>query len=399
MKIAKIEDLHADGGWRTLSFLKITTDEGLVGWSEYSQGFGVGGVTEIIHKFAPLAKTFDPRDVGVLGESLRSHTRIVSGAITHQAVAAIENACLDIKAKALGVPVYALFGGPFRERLTLYWSHCGSMRAWNPDLFEKEFKKSPIRSLDDLKRLGEEAVQRGFRAIKTNPVATRPGAVPFSAGVRMAPGFLDRNLDPRVLAQFIEQLAAMREGIGPDTGLMFDLNFGLRTEGFIRVAKALERFDMTWLEVDMHDPEGLATVRRSSSTPITSLESLHGLRHYRPYFENQSVDVAVVDVPWNGVWESVRIATLAEAYEVACAPHNFYGHLATLMSAHFCAAIPNFRIMEYEVDDVPWKDELVTVPPVVGNGELLLPKGPGWGADVNEEALRAHPPRVRPRPS
>ena len=111
--------------------------------------------------------------------------------------------------------------------------------------------------------------------------------------------------------------------------------------------------------------------------------------------ENQSVDVAVVDVPWNGVWESVRIATLAEAYEVACAPHNFYGHLATLMSAHFCAAIPNFRIMEYEVDDVPWKDELVTVPPVVENGELVLPKAPGWGADVNEEALKAHPPRVK----
>jgi L-alanine-DL-glutamate epimerase-like enolase superfamily enzyme len=154
---------------------------------------------------------------------------------------------------------------------------------------------------------------------------------------------------------------------------------------------------MTWLEIDMHDPEGLAQVRRSSSTPITSLESLHGLRHYRPYFENQSVDVAVVDVPWNGVWESVRIATLAEAYEVACAPHNFYGHLASLMSAHFCASIPNFRIMEYEVDDVPWKDELVTIPPVVQNGELILPKGPGWGADVNEEALKAHPPRAPKR--
>jgi L-alanine-DL-glutamate epimerase-like enolase superfamily enzyme len=241
MKIAKIEDFHADGGWRTLSFLKITTDDGLVGWSEYCQGFGVGGVTEIIHKFAPLAKTFDPRDVGVLGESLRSHTRIVSGAITNQAVAAIENACLDIKAKALGVPVYALFGGAFRERLTLYWSHCGTMRAWNRDLFEKEFGREPIRTLDDLKRLGEEARARGFRAIKTNPMAMGPKAVPFSSGVRMAPGFLDRNLDRRVMMQMIDQLAAQRDGIGPETGLMFDLNFGLRTEGFIRVAKALER--------------------------------------------------------------------------------------------------------------------------------------------------------------
>ena len=66
-----------------------------------------------------------------------------------------------------------------------------------------------------------------------------------------------------------------------------------------------------------------------------------------------------------------------------------------LMSAHFCAAIPNYRIMEYEVDDVPWKDELVTVPPVIENGELLVPMTPGWGADVNEAAVKAHPPRPK----
>src|SRR3954470_3558069 len=169
MKIFKIEDLHADGGWRTLDFLKVTTDEGLVGWSEYNEGFGVGGVTELIRKFAPVAMTFDPREVGRMSETLRGLTRIASGAITHKAVAAIENACLDVKAKAAGVPVCALFGGPFRERLPLYWSHIGTMRAWNRELFEKEFSKEPVASLDDLKHLGAEAVKRGFRAVKTNP--------------------------------------------------------------------------------------------------------------------------------------------------------------------------------------------------------------------------------------
>jgi galactonate dehydratase len=61
------------------------------------------------------------------------------------------------------------------------------------------------------------------------------------------------------------------------------------------------------------------------------------------------------------------------------------------MSAHFCAAIPNFRIMELEVDDVPWKSEFVTVPPVVENGQFVVPTGPGWGTEVNEEAVRARP--------
>ncbi len=393
MKITKMETLHANGGWRTLSFLKVTTDEGLVGWSEYNEGFGAGGVTEMIHKFAPTAQTFDPREVGRMSESLRATTRISTGALTHQAVAAIENACLDIKAKALGVPVYALFGGPFRERLPLYWSHCGSFRVWRGEIFEK-LGFEPVRSLDDIKKLGQQAVKRGFRAIKTNPVSFG-GARAFNAGLRIAPGWLDRHMTPRVMGEIEDLLTAFREGIGPDTGLMLDLNFGLRPEGYIRVAKALERFNMFWLEIDIHDPEALALIRRSSATPITSLESIHGVRNYRPYFTNYAVDMAVVDVPWNGVWESVRIATLADAFEVDCAPHNFYGHLATLMSAHFCAAIPNFRIMEIEVDDVPWKDELVTVAPKIENGELIVPTTPGWGADVNEEALKKYPAKAK----
>ncbi len=145
--------------------------------------------------------------------------------------------------------------------------------------------------------------------------------------------------------------------------------------------------------MDVHEPEALAHVRRSSPVPIASLEAIYGRRHYRPYFDRQAVDVAIVDVPWNGFLESVRIANMAEAYEVNVAPHNFYGHLASCMSAHFCAAIPNFRIMEIEVDDVPWKDDLVTAVPRIENGELVLPAAPGWGADVNEEAVRAHPPK------
>jgi L-alanine-DL-glutamate epimerase-like enolase superfamily enzyme len=105
------------------------------------------------------------------------------------------------------------------------------------------------------------------------------------------------------------------------------------------------------------------------------------------------MDVAIIDGPWNGIWQSLKIAALAEAYEINVAPHNFYGHLSTLMSAHLCAAIPNFRIMEIDIDDVPWKDDLVTSVPEMKDGHLLLPSGPGWGTELNEEAIRAHPPK------
>lgn len=390
MRIEKLETFHADGGWRVWSFLKITTADGFIGWSEFAEGFGVGGVSELIAKFAPLVTGMDPRACGRISTQLRALTRLAAGGLNHQAIAAIENACLDIKAKAAGVPVYALFGGPFREKLPVYWSHCASFRVWRRDFFEQKLGMKPIRTLDDVKALGREAVARGFTAIKTNPLNLWPASKPFNSGFRMAPNMLERHPDDAMISEMREVLAAFREGVGPHTGIMFDLNFNQRPEGFLRIARALEEFNLTWLEIDIHDADALAYIRSQVRTPIVSLEALHGLGAYRPFFEKRAVDVAVVDVPWNGLWESVRIATLADAYEVDCAPHNFYGDLASLMSAHFCAAIPNFRIMELEVDDVPWKSELVTVPPVVEKGLFHLPAGPGWGADVNEEALKKY---------
>ncbi len=385
--------MHADGGWRNFSYLKLTTDEGLVGWSEFNQGFGAGGVADIIHRFAPIVTGMDPRAVARISASLHAVTRLAAGGLNAQAIAAIENACLDVKAKALGVPVHALFGGPVRDRLQLYWSHCGSFRVRHGELFES-WGRPAVKSLDDLKRLGAEAVKRGYSAIKTNPLFFDGGKPRmFNSGFRIGPDFLDRNVDSRFIAGMTTMLTAMREGIGADTALMIDLNFAQRTEGFIRIAKACEPFDLGWLEIDMHDPEGLALVRRSSATPIASLEAIHGLRNYRPFFEHYAVDAAIIDVVWNGFYESVRIAALADAYEVNVAPHNFYSHLASLMSANFCAAVPNFRIMEYEEDDVPWKDALVTRPPTIEAGTIAVPTAPGWGADINEDAVRAHPPK------
>lgn len=395
MKIAKLETFHADGGWRTWSFLKITTDEGLAGWAEYAEGFGAGGVSELLARFAPVVQGMDPRATGKVSGTLQALTRLAAGGLNNQAIAAIENACLDIKAKALGVPVCALFGGPHRDRLKLYWSHCGSFRVWRRDFFEDELGMEPIESVSDLVSLGRTAAERGYAAVKTNPLPLWPQSKPFNSGFRPGPDGLDRHPDARAIFEMKEVLNAFRAGLGPDAGLMFDLNFNQRPEGFLRIARQLEEFDLTWLEIDIHDPEALAWIRSHVNVPIASLEAIHGMRAYRPFLEQRAVDVAVVDVLWNGLLESTRIATLADAYEVDCAPHNFYGDLATLMSAHFCAAIPNFRIMEIEVDDVPWKGDLLTSPPVIQNGQLVVPTAPGWGAEINEDALAKHPPRSK----
>merc|ERR1712139_577860 len=136
----------------------------------------------------------------------------------------------------------------------------------------------------------------------------------------------------------------------------------------------------------------MKTIRQSISIPIASLESLYGRMQYKPFFDAQAVDYAIVDVLWNGAWESVKIATLADTYFVNCAAHNYHGWLGTAISAHFCAAIPNFKVLEVDVDDVAWKDEIVTVVPNIKNGVFHLPSGPGGGVELNEAAIALHPP-------
>lgn len=395
MRIARIEDLHCNAGWRDFSFLKITTDDGLVGWSEFMENFGAEGLSGVIRRLGERIIGMDPRAVEKVTAFLHGLTRQTPGGINQQAIAAIENALVDVKAKALGIPVYELLGGPVRERMQLYWSHCGTWRVSFADRIKEWTGYDPIRSLDDVRRAGEEVARRGFKGLKTNIMRfdTDPPSV-HMPGFNGA-GWPALNIDSGLVSGLTAQMQAFRDGAGPGVGLHLDLNFNFKTEGYIRLAQALEPFNLVWLEIDSYDPEALSLIRRSARTRIASCESLYGRRQFRPFFEARSVDVAIIDVAWNGILESMKIAAMADAYEINVAPHNFNGHLGSLISAHMCAAIPNFRVMEIDIEDVPWKDELVTHPPVIEKGELLIPSGAGWGAQVNEEVLRAHPP-LRP---
>lgn len=394
MKITKLEILHCDAGWRINSFLKVSTDEGIVGWSEFMEGYGAQGLGIIIEKLGARLIGQDPRPVERISALLYAATRQAAGGLNAQAIAAIENALVDVKAKALGVPVYEMLGGPIRDRLEVYWSHCGTYRARHFDRIRELAGVDPVRSLDDIVRLGAEVKAKGFRGLKTN-IIRFDAAKPYihGPGTNAAPGYPELNISKTVVDAAYDQLMAFREGAGPDVALYLDTNFNYKIDGYVKLARALEPLDLAWLEIDIYDPAGLALIRRSARTPISSCESLYGKRQFRPYFEQQAVDYAIIDVAWNGILESVKIAALADAYEVNVAPHNFNGHLGSLISAHFCAAIPNFKVMEIDIDDVIWKDDIVTVPPVIENGDFLLPTGPGWGADVNEEFVRAHPPK------
>jgi len=394
MKITKFETLHCDAGWRVNSFLKIATDEGVTGWSEFMEGYGAQGLAMVIERLGERLVGQDPRPVERHSAYLYAATRQAAGGLNAQAIGAIENALVDIKAKALGVPVYEMLGGPVRDRLHLYWSHCGTYRARYADRIKEWAGVEPIRSLDDIVRLGAEVKKKGFRGLKTNIIRfDRDKPYTYGPGTGNPPGFPELNVDQNIVAAAVDQLSAFREGTGKGVGLHLDTNFNYKIDGYIKLARALEPLDLIWLEIDLYDPPGLARIRSSSRTPISSCESLYGRRQFRPFFEQQSVDYAIIDVAWNGILESVKIASMADSFEVNVAPHNFNGHLGSLISAHMCAVVPNFKVMEIDIDDVLWKDDIVTAPPVIENGELLLPGGPGWGAEINEDFVRAHPPR------
>jgi galactonate dehydratase len=388
MKIDRIDTLVCDAGWRPWQFVKIVTDDGLVGYGECSNSKTPRGIAGTVGDLAPTLVGQDPRRVALLDVEMYKVIRQCPGGIAQTAIAGIDAALWDIKAKALGVPVYELFGGPTRDKVRLYWSHCGTYRA----RFAHVLGTPPIRTMDDIASLGKEVVARGFTALKTNVVL--PGD---AVGVH-EPGFVasplrvdDLNVTPALLRHVEKLIGTFREAIGPEVDLALDLNFNFKTEGYTRIAKVLEPFNLMWLEVDTYDPQALLQIKESTTVPICSGENLYAARGYRPFFDLHAMDVAMIDVPWNGFTASKKIADLAEIYELNFAPHNYYSHLATLMSAHLCAATTNVRIMETDVDDVPWKDDLLTEPLDIAHGQLTIPRKPGWGADLSETDIQKHP--------
>jgi len=390
MRITGCETLHCNAGWRNFSFLKLLTNEGLIGISEYNESYGSKGLTAVIEALVDALIGDDPRRHELASQKLYAMTRQAHGGVNQQAIAAIENAMLDIKARSLGVPVYDLLGGAVREELPLYWSHCGTYRMTEENA--KMMGRPHLTGLDDLAALGAEVREQGFKALKTNIFLFGEDPPRHFPGFARGPGWPELNADKRLAEALKRQLGALREGAGNDTGILLDLNFNFKTEGYLQICHNLDDLGLFWFEIDLYDPEALRHIRNSVTTPIASCESLFGLRGFKPFLDNYSMDVAIVDVPWNGIFTSFKIAAMCEAYEINCAPHNFYGHLSSMMSAHFCAAIPNFRIMEIDIDDVPWKDDIVTNPPVIENGVLKVPKNPGWGTDLNEAEITKRPP-------
>jgi galactonate dehydratase len=385
MKITDVEPIIVDAGWQSWIFVKVTTDENIVGWGECSQPRAPLAVASAVKDFNPVIKGKDPRSFEMRFWDMERLAIQGWSGVRAMALAGIELALLDIKAKALGISVIELFGGPTRDNVRVYWSHCGTTRARNPQL-----GNPPIRTMADIANLGKEVVDRGYTALKTNIIFPGDPATVYQNGFSGGPGTTDQVASKAMLKHIDTLIGTFRDAVGSNVDICLDLNFNFKPESCKRIAQVLEQYDLLWLEIDMYDPEAILDIKQSTTTKICTGENLIYMREFLPYFKCRAADMFMIDVPWNGFSQSKKIGDLAQVFEFNVAPHNYYSHLSTFISASLCGVLPNVRIMETDVDALPLKDKIVTKIPEIVNGYMKMPTGPGWGTTIREDIAKAH---------
>lgn len=386
LRITRVRTFIVDGGFRPWTFVKIeTSDDGVVGWGDCTDWGTPGPITAMVARLAEFIVGQDPMQAERIWWELHAASVRHTGGIAFKAMSGIDSALWDIRGKVLGAPVWQLLGGKMRDELRLYWSHCGSVRAGRGE----RLGVPKVETTDDLRALAGEVRARGYTAIKTNlfPLKDRPDADPAGP-----PNAYDGSISGPALRNAEAVVGTFREELGPDVGIALDVAFRFKTAGAIKLARAMEPFDLMWLEVESYDPQALRTIRESTRTTICTGESIFGTQGYRPYLDARAQDIIMPDLAWNGVTMGKKIADLAHAYDVLLSFHNCHSPITTLVSAAVAATAPNFFILEIDQDDAPWRDDLLTHPFTIRDGHLLLPDRPGLGSDLVEAELLKHPP-------
>ena len=384
MKITAIDTFAVkSGGWGAWLFCAVRTDDGITGYSQFGEGKLWRGLTGIVEDLSGWLIGKDPDPVEKFYMDMYRQTRSMSGGATAMAIAGIELALWDIKGKRYGVPVHQLVGGPHRDKQRVYWSHLATYRAGNA----RFYGGAPLMTWEDVADCAAESVERGYTAFKTNIVFPGENSRAINQGFFQSD---DQNAPTELVNHAVKQISVMREAVGPDIGIALDINFNFKTEGAIRIARELEPYSLMWLEIDNQDPQALAQLKASTTTPICSGEQLLGVRQYQPYFKRHAMDTVKVDVQWQGFSQAKKVADLAETYDLNIAPHNYGSHLSSFQSLNLTASVSNVRIMESDVDAAPWRDELTTVLPEIKDGYMAIPQEPGWGCDLDEAALKKY---------
>ncbi len=388
------------------TIVRVESDEGIAGWGE---SFCAPGLAETIRELAPLVEGRDARHVEPLVRRLHLATaHSSSGGTVYHAISGIEAALWDLVARSLEVPLWQLFGGCFRDRVRIYADcHAGeALTSYSATLVSRRLPWMG-EAVDDM---AEAVPEEHWSPADVADVYT-PEAYAARARQMADRGFtalkfdLDlpllehedlyaRTISAAQLERQVELATATIEAVGGRADVAFDLHWRYAPADALRLARALEHLPVLWLE-DPTPPQDLASVARiaeRTTTPICTGENLYRLDGFAALMAAGGVDILAPDIQKvGGLADTRRIAALADVHSRPVAPHNIAGPIGTLASAHVCASIPNFLALEWHAASVPFFDELlVGGGPVIVDGYVALPDGPGIGADLDLEVARAH---------
>lgn len=365
MRITGITTHVVGTPWRNLTFVRVHTDEGLTGVGE-ARMLGhtdalLGYLTEA--EANHIAGT-DPFAVEDLVQRMKYADFGRAGEIVMSGIACVEMACLDIKGKALGVPVWQLLGGQIHQKVKAYANGWYTVER-TPDAFHKA---------------ATAVVDRGYQALKLDPFGT--GRLELSHAETM---------------ESVALVEAVREAIGPDTELLIEMHGRFNPATAIRLAHLLEPYQPSWLEepVPPENLKALQKVAAHTDLPIATGERIHDRFEFRELFERQAADIIQPDVGHiGGIGEARKLAATAETHYVLVAPHNVGGPVLTAASLQLGFCTPNFKILENFNDfaDAKIKD-LVRGAPEVVDGYFALPEGPGLGVELDVAAAAEFPRR------
>jgi gluconate/galactonate dehydratase len=358
------------------TFIRLYTDTGATGTGEAYWG---AGVAEIVEGARDLLVGEDPRDLDRLYTDLVdrfSGSGSIGGA-TVTAISGIDVALHDLAGTVLGVPAYQLLGGSYRDEVRVYCDTHAGEHAHSASGADDIY--SPAAYAD----AAEAVVEDGFDALKFD----------LDASTRHEDDPYNRHLDGDAIAAKTALVEAVLERVGDRAEVAFDCHWNYSGDSARRLARALEPYDVWWLE-DTVPPENhdvQREVTRATSTTICTGENVYRKHGTRRLLDQQAVDVIQPDMPKvGGMRETRKIADLADTYYVPLALHNVSSPLGTVAAAHVAAAVPNFLALEYHARDVDWWADLVEEGPVIEEGRIRVPDRPGLGVTLDEAVLEDH---------
>ncbi len=363
MTIDRIESFFVPPRWL---FVRVETADGAVGWGEASLEGYAEAVDGALEALRDRFIGHDPRRIEDIWQIAYRGGFYRGGPVLMSALAGLEQALWDLKGKTLGVPAWELLGGRVRDTIRAY--------AWiGGDRPDEIAEAAAARS------------SQGFTAVKMNATAE-----------------LDWIGTPRLFDDVIRRVQAA-QAAGMDVGL--DFHGRVHRPMARQLAKVLEPLGLLFIEEPLlsENPEGLAQIAALTSTPIALGERLYSRWDFKPFFERGAVDIIQPDLSHaGGLLECRKIAAMAEAYDVAVAPHCPLGPLALASCLQLAACTPNVAIQEmslgihYNVghDLLFFVEDPETLSPI--DGHLPIPTKPGLGVTINEAAVReAHKDRHR----